>query len=75
MSSFVYSEEEQSLLAVAPERLVIASDWPNTRYTGTVDNEAWYQLVSEWCKELDGQRGVERLFRENAEKFWGFEKA
>lgn len=59
----------------APERLLIASDWPNTRYVGEIDNDAWLQMVLKWCEELDGQRAVERVFKDNAEKLWGFEKA
>ncbi|KAJ5578519.1 Amidohydrolase 2 [Penicillium hispanicum] len=58
----------QEFLFTAPNRVIYATDWPHTRFTG-VD----IRPFTEWCLELcaDEPGLAERLFRRNTEAMLG----
>ena len=58
----------REFLAAAPNRVIYATDWPHTRFTG-VDISPF----TEWCLDLcDGNPGLaEKLFRRNTERMLG----
>lgn len=55
----------QEFLAAAPDRVIYATDWPHTRFTG-VDISPF----TEWCLDLCAHKPglAEKLFRENTER-------
>lgn len=55
----------QEFLASAPDRVIYATDWPHTRFTG-VDISPF----TEWCLDLCAHKPglAEKLFRENTER-------
>jgi len=58
------------LVNTAPDRLVIGSDWPHTRYED-FDAQTWLELVTRWSFALGGHDLVRKIFVTNAEKLWG----
>lgn len=59
----------KELLRVAGgNQVVFATDWPHTRFEGSVDSRLWITMVLGWC---GGDTALaERLFRGNAEDLW-----
>ncbi|ORY63361.1 uncharacterized protein BCR38DRAFT_394242 [Pseudomassariella vexata] len=58
----------QEILRVAGKRRVVfATDWPHTRFTG-LDIRPWMEQVLEWCGNDD--KLIDRVFRGNAEDLW-----
>jgi predicted TIM-barrel fold metal-dependent hydrolase len=58
----------KELLRVAPTRLVFATDWPHTRFSG-LDIKPFMENTLRWCEGNEDL--TQRLFTRNAEELWG----
>ena len=56
----------KELLRVANSRLVYATDWPHTRYSG-IDIKPFVSACLSWCRTNEV---ADKLFRRNAEELW-----
>jgi predicted TIM-barrel fold metal-dependent hydrolase len=61
-------EMAREFLHVAPDRVVYATDWPHTRFTG-VDINRFTECCLQLCADKPGL--AERLFRRNTEEMLG----
>jgi predicted TIM-barrel fold metal-dependent hydrolase len=65
-----YSDLEpmaRELMKVAPRKLVFATDWPHTRFSG-IDIKPFMEDVLRWAE--GDKLLVQRLFTSNAEELW-----